>query len=400
MSALKLRPYFQSHTVVVLTSIPLRTILHSLSQSGSFDQFALTRISRSDNAQADALATLASSSDPGLGRVIPVEFIKHPSIGPPVIINLIDSPGGDDDETNVQTTQVSGLSKYGFDKPWMEAILAYIADRKLPAEKWPLINCIEEEKVRKILEEVHSGSCGNHSGGRSLAIKIKRHRHFWATIIKDCKIFARKCKKSESYARIKDAQVECFVWRNIICKHGVPYEIVADNGSQFISTRFEAFCEKWKIRLNMSTQKYPECNGQAKSTNKTVLDRLKKRLDAKKVECMIPAEVEFPGVRKRLLPEREDSKNLMLFDELDLINKHREQALNYQHAAAKYFNANVHSRIFREGELVLRKVFQNTAERNEGKFGANWERPYKVIKVVRPGSYEIANMQDVKIPRT
>ncbi|KAF8054972.1 hypothetical protein N665_1306s0001 [Sinapis alba] len=34
MSAQILRPYFQSHMIVVLTSFPLRTILHSSSQYG------------------------------------------------------------------------------------------------------------------------------------------------------------------------------------------------------------------------------------------------------------------------------------------------------------------------------------------------------------------------------
>ena len=33
-SARKIRPYFQSHTIVILTTFPLRTILHSPSQSG------------------------------------------------------------------------------------------------------------------------------------------------------------------------------------------------------------------------------------------------------------------------------------------------------------------------------------------------------------------------------
>ena len=86
---------------------------------------------------------------------------------------------------------------------------------------------------------------------------------------------------------------------------------------------------------------------------------------------MILAEVEFPGVRRRLLPEREESNNAMLLDDLDLINERRDQALiriqNYQHAAAKYYNTNVRHRRFKEGDLVLRKVFQNTAERNAGK---------------------------------
>ena len=40
-SARKLRPYFQSHTIVVLTTFPLRTILHSPSQSGRLAKWAV-----------------------------------------------------------------------------------------------------------------------------------------------------------------------------------------------------------------------------------------------------------------------------------------------------------------------------------------------------------------------
>ena len=329
-----------------------------------FQQFAITRIPRSENVQADAFAALASSSDPGLKRIIPVEFIEHPSIGPPVIANLIRTQIEGAEENEDQPEDDADQTDYGCDAPWLEPIKAYIVDGTLPAEKWaarkikiqaaryvtvegeiykwrfsgPLMTCAEGEKARKIMEEVHSGSCGNHSGGRSLVTKIKRHGFYWPTMIKDCEKFARKCEKcqrhaptihqpaeilssisspypfmrwsmdivgplhkskqkrfllvltdffskwveAESYASIKDVQVENFVWKNIITRHGVPYEIVTDNGSQFISTRFEAFCEKWKIRLNKSTPRYPQCNGQAETINKTVLDGLKKRLEAKK----------------------------------------------------------------------------------------------------------------------
>ena len=76
-----------------------------------------------------------------------------------------------------------------------------------------------------------------------------------------------------------------------------------------------------------------------------------------------PIESRIPGVRRRLLPEREDSNNLMLLDELDLINERRNHALirieNYQQAAAKYYNTNVRSRVFKEGDLVLR-IFSRT----------------------------------------
>ncbi|XP_013617539.1 PREDICTED: uncharacterized protein LOC106324062 [Brassica oleracea var. oleracea] len=288
--------------------------------SRDFSHFALTRIPRSKNTQADALAALASSSDSGLRRVIPVEFIEHPSIRPPVVANLIRPQIKNAEEVK------DPPEENGCDSPWLEPIREYIINRTLPTEncaaykintqaaryvtvegeiyKWrfsgPLMTCAEGEKARRVMEEVHSGSCGNHSGRRSLAGKIKRHGYYWPTMIKDCEKFARKCEK-----------------------------------------------------------------------------------------CQSPAEVEFPRVRRRFLPGREDLHSAMLLDKLDLINERRDQALiriqNYQHAAAKYYNSNVRHRTFKEGDLVLRKVFQNTAERNAGKLGENWDGPYKVIKVVRPG---------------
>ncbi|CAA7057254.1 unnamed protein product [Microthlaspi erraticum] len=41
MSASKLRPYFQSHSIVVMTSQPLRTVLHSPNTSGRLVKWAI-----------------------------------------------------------------------------------------------------------------------------------------------------------------------------------------------------------------------------------------------------------------------------------------------------------------------------------------------------------------------
>ncbi|CAA7025869.1 unnamed protein product [Microthlaspi erraticum] len=40
-----------------------------------------------------------------------------------------------------------------------------------------------------------------------------------------------KWVEAESYANIRAEDVEKFVWKNIICRHGLPYEIVTDNGT-------------------------------------------------------------------------------------------------------------------------------------------------------------------------
>ncbi|CAE5960381.1 unnamed protein product [Arabidopsis arenosa] len=177
-------------------------------------------------------------------------------------------------------------------------------------------------------------------------------------------------------------------------------------------------------------------SSQLEAANKTILDGIKKRLDAKKgrwadelegvlwshrttprratgetpfalvygTECVIPTEAEIPGIRRRLLPEQENSNTQMMLDELDLIDERRDSALvrmqNYQNATARYYNSHVKQRRFHEGDLVLRKVFQNTAELNAGKLGANWEGPYTIAKVVRPGVYELINMNGKAVPRS
>ena len=41
---------------------------------------------------------------------------------------------------------------------------------------------------------------------------------------------------------ITKAKVTSFVWKNIICRFGVPYVIILDNGKQFDNPKFQKFC--------------------------------------------------------------------------------------------------------------------------------------------------------------
>ena len=54
------------------------TVLKEIAQQ--FDKFELTEIPRGDNTSADALAALASTSNPAVKRIIPVEEIENPSL--------------------------------------------------------------------------------------------------------------------------------------------------------------------------------------------------------------------------------------------------------------------------------------------------------------------------------
>lgn len=49
----------------------------------------------------------------------------------------------------------------------------------------PLLKCIGLEDSDYALKEVHKGICADHSGGKTLALKISRQGYYWPTINKD-----------------------------------------------------------------------------------------------------------------------------------------------------------------------------------------------------------------------
>ena len=91
-----------------------------------------------------------------------------------------------------------------------------------------------------------------------------------------------KWAEVEALANIQDTNMKKFVWKNIVTRFGVPNSLVTDNGLQFDSKDFWIFCSKLGIRNKYSTPAYPQSNGQAEAVNKTILNRLKRRLDGAK----------------------------------------------------------------------------------------------------------------------
>lgn len=177
--------------------------------------------------------------------------------------------------------------------------------------------------------------------------------------------------------------------------------------------------------MSKSTPQYPQGNRHAKSAHKTFVSNLKKLLEGKKgrwtnelpealwtyktsprratgespfsllyrMEAVIPAEMEVPSLRRKFACKNKPTNDEMLKNELDFIEKWRELALiyvqRYQEAAARYYNSKVRERRISEGELILRRAFQNTAEFKSGKVSTNWEWPYRVTCMVKPRVYEL-----------
>ena len=62
----------------------------------------------------------------------------------------------------------------------------------------------------------------------------------------------------------------------------MPDSLISDNGLQFDSKAFRAFCGDPSIKNRYSIPAYPQSNGQAEATNKAIVNGLKRRLDGAK----------------------------------------------------------------------------------------------------------------------
>lgn len=89
-----------------------------------FVNFTHTKIPRGDNTSADALAALASSSDPRQKRIIPVESIQKPSIGITPNLNLINEQMAAENDED-EETEDDPLEEEEPHVAWRTEILLY-----------------------------------------------------------------------------------------------------------------------------------------------------------------------------------------------------------------------------------------------------------------------------------
>ncbi|RVW61781.1 Gypsy retrotransposon integrase-like protein 1 [Vitis vinifera] len=296
-----------------------------------------------------------------------------------------------------------------------------------------LPSCLSHSEAQYVLAELHEGICGNHSGGRYAPIPhmpletLKPISGPWpfaqwgmdivgpfpaAPAQKKFLLVATdyfsKWVEAEAYTSIKDKDVTNIAFRN--------------------------FCSELNIRNSYSTLRYPQSNGQAEATNKTLITALKKRLEQAKgkwveelpgvlwayrttpgrptgntpfalaygMDAVIPTEIGLPTIRTEAA--KLDDASIEIGRNLDWVDEVRESAAiqmaDYQQRASAHYNRKVRPKSFKNGTLVLRKVFENTVETGAaGKFQANWEGPYIVSKSKENGAYHLQKLDGTPLLR-
>ncbi|XP_050263844.1 uncharacterized protein LOC126708066 [Quercus robur] len=178
----------------------------------------------------------------------------------------------------------------------------------------PYLRCLCQEEADYVMREVHKGICGNHSGARSLVHKLIRIGYYWPTMMRAAQTYVQSCDKcqrfsnlirqpskeltpmttpwlfaqwgldimgpfptairqlkflvvgidyftkwveTEALATITEKNIRSFVWKNIICRYGIPRVLVSDNGKQFDNSAFRDFCSELGIKNHYSTPAHP-----------------------------------------------------------------------------------------------------------------------------------------------
>ncbi|GJR30381.1 reverse transcriptase domain-containing protein [Tanacetum coccineum] len=354
----------------------------------------------------------------------------------------------------------------------------------------PWLRCVGPSQANYVLREIHEGSCSMHAGTRSVVAKALRIGYYWPTMHKDARALIKACQECQVHkpvprnpqeklnpitspwpfykwgidiagpfpegpgkvkflivamdyftkwieakpvATITGNQVKKFVWENIMCRFGLPGEIISDNGKQFRDNPFKDWCEKLCIQQHFASVKHPQTNGLVERANRSLGEGIKARLgkDNKNwmeeishvlwahrtmvkssngdtpfsltygTEVVIPAEIGMPTFRIAEVDMAKNDEALKI--NLELLEEKREQAAikeaKSKRQMEKYYNTRVRNTSFKPGDLVYRNNEASRAE-DTGKLGPKWEGPYEVTEALGKGSYRLKDRHGKELPRT
>ncbi|KAG7568071.1 Retrotransposon gag domain [Arabidopsis thaliana x Arabidopsis arenosa] len=430
--------------------------------AGKFKEFELVRIPRGENTSADALAALASTSDPELKRVIPVECISSRSISVEETENdnileagHIKTPklSSGNENSSLVVTRSRVKSQDDELTPPLE-LPKRKPRRKLKDQEVSIKEPSRTEQSlpgdEEVSETVEDPDIPSEPEPRKFILKDNTSANDWGADwrvpiknfilngeLPSNKWQARKLRIiSAKYCIIKESLYKRGVSDPyLLCIFGPEVEIVT-------SEVHEGLCGSHSSGRSMalkikrySTPRYPQGNGQAEASNKTILSNLKKRLSAQKggwydelqpvlwayrttmrratgetpfslvygMEAIVPAKLNVPGLRRSEAPLNEELNSKSLEDVLDIIDERRDQSLirlqNYQQLTARYYNSKLKNRPLNVGDFVLRRVFDNTKEEGAEKLGINWEGPYQITEKVRNGVYRLQDLDGNPVKR-
>ena len=221
------------------------------------------------------------------------------------------------------------------------------------------------------------------------------------------------------------------MWKNIVCRFGIPERLVSDNGTQFASQQLGKLCKELEIKQVFASVEQPQTNGQVKSANRVLLRGLKRRLDKAKgtwaeevprivwayhttpqstatetpfnlvygSDAMIPVEIQenSPCFHNFVVEESNEERkvNLDLLDEVR--EKARIKAEAFRRRVEYKYSSKLRPRQFQVADLVMRKAHPYQLE---NKLSPKWTGPFIITEALGNGAYRLKTLEGGAIPRT
>jgi hypothetical protein len=228
-----------------------------------------------------------------------------------------------------------------------------------------------------------------------------------------------------------------FITEHIIHRFDIPQTLTTDQGTSFMAKEVREFAELYRIKLLNSSPYYAQANGQAESSNRTLINLIKKKISdnpkhlhkilsealwahriskhsATKVspfelvygqEEVLPVEINLNGVRFARQNDLTviDYYNSMM-DKIDEVTDKRVIALGAiekdKIMVARAYNKKVKAKSFQVGDLVWKTILPlRNKDRKFEKWSPSWEGPYKVKQVMSGNAYLLQTLHGKDLPK-
>ncbi|XP_017420172.1 uncharacterized protein LOC108330177 [Vigna angularis] len=422
-----------------------------------FDRINIRHIPRENNTRVDILSKLSSSKEKEQLTTIIHQVLLQPSVE---CMSVADVEERDwrSEIRRLMTKQDAGQPVKPTDARKIARYLLVGDDLYSRGFSTPFLKCLGKEEACYVMDEVHNGICGFHTGRRTLKARILRARYYWPTMEEDTKIFVQKCLGCQAHANnthlppntlhtitspwsfaqwgmdiVGPFPVQKVCWK-LICRFGLPRTIITDNGRQFIDRKLAEFYTSLGIKHVTSSVEHPQTNNQVESMNKTIVTELKKRLGEKKgtwvdelpevlwayrctphrttgespfnltygTDAMLLVELGEPSLRRQVNNLQLNEGELRV--ELDSLEELRDRATLRAEACKRMverkYNSKVRPRNFQEGDLVWRKTGEARRTATHGQHAAKWEGPFRVTEALGNGAYRLLQADGRPIPNT
>ena len=222
----------------------------------------------------------------------------------------------------------------------------------------------------------------------------------------------------EALASMHARQVQRFLWKNVICRFGVPRRFTVDNGTQFDCQAFRTICEELGVEVCFPSVNHPKANGKVERANGKIVSALSKRLtglpkgkwaeELPKVlwalrttttrstgftpfrllfgeEAVTQEEVKAGSFRTVTTVEADKAITT------DTIEEGRLNAVNnlkkYAEAMKTSYDKKVRPVTLQPGDVILRRSVKAAMV---PKLQSKWEGPFVITEMLRPGSCKLA----------